>query len=116
MNYVHNSVMFLIGAFKSVVQWLFTVELVSYENVSISFGETFLYFFIVYLVISLLLNARFSNIGQVHKENVRKEREQIKEDNKRLALSGKARFKKTNEYASQRADNYFANSYDYRKG
>lgn len=75
MNYVHYSIMFLLDAFKNVITWLFTVEIVNYENISISIGQTLVYFFIVYAVISFLLNARYSNIGTVKKEQIRRERQ-----------------------------------------
>lgn len=58
MNYVHNTVMFLLGIFKNTILWLFNTELVNYEGLSINIGSAFVYFFIVYLVISLLLNAK----------------------------------------------------------
>lgn len=58
MNYTHNTVLWLLNTMRDLITWLFSVELVNYEGVSISFGSAFVYFFIVYLVISLLLNAK----------------------------------------------------------
>lgn len=75
MNYVHYSIMFLLDAFKNVITWLFTIEIVNYENISISIGQTLIYFFIAYAVISFLLNARYSNIGTIKKEQIRNERQ-----------------------------------------
>lgn len=77
MNYVHNTVMFLLGIFKNTILWLFNTELVNYEGLSISIGQTLLYFFIVGVVLSLLLNARFDNIGAEHRRNVIQERNAI---------------------------------------
>lgn len=75
MNYVHYSIMFLLDAFRNVITWLFTIEIVNYEDISISIGQTLVYFFIAYSVISFLLNARYSNIGTVKKEQIRNERQ-----------------------------------------
>lgn len=58
MNYTHDTVLWLLNTMRDLITWLFSVELVNYEGVSISFGSAFVYFFIVYLVISLLLNAK----------------------------------------------------------
>lgn len=58
MNYTHETVLWLLNTMRDLITWLFSVELVNYEGVSISFGSAFVYFFIVYLVISLLLNAK----------------------------------------------------------
>lgn len=58
MNYTHNTLTWLLQLFGSVVSWVFNTELVSVNNVSISFGSALVYFFIVYLVISLFLNAK----------------------------------------------------------
>lgn len=74
MNYVHYSLQFLFSILQNTILWLFNTELVNYENISISFGSAFIYFFIVYLVISLLLNAKYSNLGQIKKEQVRNAR------------------------------------------
>lgn len=75
MNYVHYSIMYLLNAFRDVITWLFTIEIINYENISISIGQTLIYFFIAYAVISFLLNARYSNIGTIKKEQIRHERE-----------------------------------------
>lgn len=75
MNYVHYALQFLIGVFKNTVLWLFNTEILNYNNVSISFGAMFLYFFIVYLVISFLLNARYTNLQTVRREQLRNERQ-----------------------------------------
>ena len=106
MNYVHNSLQFLLQVLSSTITWLFSTEIISYNNTSISIGQTFVYFFIVYLVISLLLNATFSNIGQVHKEHVKKERT----FNKNV----KIHVKQTKGYVGQSAENFFNRSYDFR--
>lgn len=74
MNFVHYSIMFLLNAFRDVITWLFTIEIVNYENISISIGQTLIYFFITFAVISFLLNARYSNIGTIKKEQVRNAR------------------------------------------
>lgn len=74
MNYVHYSIMYLLNAFRDVITWLFTIEIVNYENISISVGQTLIYFFIAFAVISFLLNARYSNIGTIKKEQVRNAR------------------------------------------
>lgn len=71
MNYVHNSLMFLISVMSNVITWLFSTEIVNYQNVSISFGAMFIYFFIVYIVISFLLGARFGNIGATARKAAR---------------------------------------------
>lgn len=77
MNYTHDTVLWLLNTMRDLITWLFSIELVNYEGVSISFGSAFVYFFIVGVVLSLLLNARFSNIGAVHRENVMNERNVI---------------------------------------
>lgn len=74
MNYVHYSIMYLLNAFRDVITWLFTIEILNYENISISIGQTLIYFFIAFAVISFLLNARYSNIGTIKKEQVRNAR------------------------------------------
>ena len=72
MNYVHDSLTFLIQVLRDTVLWLFSTEIVQLNNSSISIGQTFVYFFIVYLVISLLLSARFGAIGTIAKEKKKK--------------------------------------------
>lgn len=106
MNYVHYSLMFLIGIFKNTILWLFNTEIVNYNDTSISFGAMFLYFFIVYIVISFLLNARFSNIAQVRKEHVKNERQ--------FENNVTVRYKKTDSYNQMRANQYFGSSYAWR--
>lgn len=73
MNYVATSISFLISVFSNVITWLFTTEILTYQSGlttrSVSIGETLVYFFIVYLVISFLLGARFGNIGTAVKKN-----------------------------------------------
>lgn len=72
MNYVHNTLQFLLFVLQNTITWLFSIELVNYNNVSISFGSAFVYFFIIYLVISLLLNAK---VGLTHEKIVKGRKE-----------------------------------------
>lgn len=77
-NYVHYSLTFLIQLLGAVITWLFNTEIISYENISISIGSTFVYFFIVYLVISLFLNAK---VGLSHEKVVQGRKEKYHSNN-----------------------------------
>ena len=78
MNYVHDSLTFLIQILRDTVLWLFSTEIVQLNNSSISIGQTFVYFFIVYLVISLLLNAK---VGLSHESIIKGRKEKYSSGN-----------------------------------
>lgn len=80
MNYTHNTLTWLLQLFGSVINWVFSTELVNVNNVSISFGSAFVYFFIIYLVISLFLNAKVGAIGHYAKQRKSNEKTYYTDD------------------------------------